>query len=479
MAGIPIQDGAGGPLLTVDANNRAKISLANSDTPTQVGSVRIISESDPGTILGTPILKAPETSDDFRLRVGIDNLWDYEQFNYTAQNTTKHNAVVTGQTIVYSGQYLTTNGASVTTVTTGVRIRTYRYFPIFGAGVLYLDMQAGVTAAIPTNTTIDFGFFTDAGANPFTPTDGAYFRINAAGVLGVANYAGAEQTVVLTDFTPELNRTYQWTITLSHNQVLFWIDDVCYGQITKSATTPQIVQASTLPVAIRHAIAGGAASSVIQFRVGAYAVTVGDINASRLWASAMAGMGLSSIQGASGMTQGQTANYVNSTIPTTAAGTNIAAAYTTLGGQWQVAPVAGNETDIIMFGYQVPAQAAGVPAKNLVIRGVWIDGFNSGAANGATATVLQWGLAAGSTAVSLATAEAAGTRAPRRIPLGIQTLQAAAAIGTKMERVDVNLDAPIVCEPGTFVHIFYKQPIGLATASQILRGVVGVNAHWE
>lgn len=479
MAGIPIQDGAGGPLLTVDANNRAKVSLANSDTPTQVGSVRLLSESDSGTILGTPILKSPETSDDFRLRVGVDGLWDYEQFNYAAQNTAKHNVVSTTMTAAYSGQYLTTNGASITTVTTGVRLRTYRYFPVFGAGVLYLDMQAGVTAAIPTNTIIDFGFFTDSGANPFTPTDGAYFRISSAGVFGVVNYAGAEQTSILTGFTPAPNVTYQWTITLSHNNVLFWVNDICYAQVVKPATTPQSVQAPALPLSIRHVIAGGAASSIIQFRIGSYAVTVGDIDSNRLWASAMVGMGLSAIQGASGMTQGQTSNYTNSTVPTTAAGTNIAAAYTTLGGQWQVAPVAGAETDIIMFGYQVPAQAAGVPAKNLVIRGVWIDGFNSGAANGATATVLQWGLAAGSTAVSLATAETAGTRAPRRIPLGIQTLQATAAIGVKMERVVVNLDAPIVCEPGTFVHIFYKQPIGLATASQILRGVVGVNAYWE
>lgn len=479
MAGIPIQSGTSGNLATVDTNGRLSVALANNDVPSQVGSVRLLSESDSGTILGTPILKAPETSDDFRLRVGIDGLWDYEQFNYTAQNTTKHNVVSTTMTAVYSGQYLTTNGASITTVTTGVRLRTYRYFPVFGAGVLYLDIQGGVTAAIPTNTNIDFGFFTDSGANPFTPTDGAYFRINSAGVFGVVNYAGSEQTAALTGFTPAPNETYQWTITLSHNNVLFWVNDICYAQIVKPATTPQSVQASALPLSIRHVIAGGAASSIIQFRVGAYAVTVGDIDNNRLWASAMAGMGLSAIQGASGQIQGQTANYANSAVPATGVGTNTTAGNTTLGGQWQFAAVAGAETDLVAFAYLNPAQAAGVPAKNLVIRGIWIDGYNTGAANGAIATVLQWALATGCTAVSLATAEAAGARAPRRLALGVQTLAAAAAIGQKMERIDVNLDAPIVVEPGTYFHVILKIPIGLATASQIIRGIVGVNAYWE
>lgn len=478
MAGIPIQSGSSGDLATV-TNGRLSVATANNDSPSQVGSIRLLSENDPGTIIGTPNLKAPETSNDFRLRVGIDALWDVEQFNYAAQNTSKHNVASTTMTLVYSGQYLTTNGANVTTVTTGVRFRTYRSFPMFGAGMLYLDMQAGVTAAIPTNTTIDFGFFTDSGANPFTPTDGAYFRINATGVLGVVNYAGVEQTVALTGFTPGINFTYRWTITLSHNHVLFWIDDVLYGEILKPDTIPQMTSASFLPLSIRHAIVGGAASSAIQFRVGSYAVTVGDLNVQRLWATTMAGMGLNSIQGASGMTQGQTSNYVNSAAPAAGVGTNTTAGNTTLGGQWQFAAVAGAETDLAAFAYLVPAQTATVPGRSLIVRGIWIDGYNTGAANGATATVLQWAAGFGTTAVSLATAEAAGTRAPRRLPLGVQTLAAAAPIGAKLERIGVNLDAPIAVEPGTYLHIILKIPIGLATASQVIRGIVGINAYWE
>lgn len=479
MAGIPIQDGAGGPLLTIDGNNRAKVALANSDTPSQVGSVRIVSENDPGSIVGAAVLRSPETSDDFRQRVGIDSIWDAETFNYTAQNTTKHTVASTTMTLVYSGQYLTTNGANITTINTGVRLQTRQPFPCMGATMLYADFQAGVTAAMPTNTTMDIGFFVDAGAVPFLPTDGAFVRFTAAGVFGVVVYNGVENPVLFTDFTPAINQTYQFTITLSLGAVQFWVDDVLYADVHKPATVPQSVMASSLPFAVRHAIGGTAASSAVSLRVGSYTVTVGDVTTGRLWSTCQAAMGLSAIQGASGMTQGQTANYVNSTAPVAATLANATAGYTTKGGQFAFALVATLDVDFALFAYQVPAQSATVPGRKLIIRGIWIDTVNTGLANSATPVILQWAIGVGSTAVSLATAEAAGTRAPRREALGFQTLAAAAPIGAKMERIDCNFDAPLVVEPGTYLHIIVRIVSGAVNAGQVIRGTATVNAFWE
>ena len=45
--------------------------------------------------------------------------------------------------------------------------------------------------------------------------------------------------------------------------------------------------------------------------------------------------------------------------------------------------------------------------------------------------------------------------------------------------VDVNLDAPVYVAAGTFVHIILKVPVGLATASQVIRGTVMINGFWE
>lgn len=479
MAGIPIQDGAGGPLLTIDATNRAKVALANADTPAQVGSVRIMSENDPGSIVGAAVLRSPETSDDFRQRVGIDSVWDAETFNYTAQNTTKHNVTATNLTLVYSGQYLTTNGAGATTLNSGVRLQTRQPFPCMGATMLYVDFQAGITASMPTNTTIDAGFFVDGGATPFAPTDGAFVRITSAGVFGVVNYNGVENVVPFAGLTLAANESYSFTITLSQSAVQFWVNDVLYADVPKPATQPQSVMASSLPFAVRHAIGGTAASSAVSFRMGAYSVTVGDVNTGRLWSTCQAAMGLSAIQGASGHTQGQTANYVNSTAPSAATLSNTAAGYTTKGGQFAFALVATLDTDFALFAYQVPAQSASVPGRKLIIRGIWIDGVNTGLANSATPVILQWAIGVGATAVSLATAEAAATRAPRREALGFQTLAAAAPIGAKMERIDCNFDAPLVVEPGTYLHIIVRIVSGAVNAGQVIRGTATVNAFWE
>ena len=105
--------------------------------------------------------------------------------------------------------------------------------------------------------------------------------------------------------------------------------------------------------------------------------------------------------------------------------------------------------------------------------------MNTGAAVATTATWLQWALGVGASAVSLATADAAATKSSARIALGNQVFPIAAAIGAQATRIDVNLDAPLVVNATEFVHVILKMPLGTATASQIVRGVVGINAYFE
>ncbi len=121
----------------------------------------------------------------------------------------------------------------------------------------------------------------------------------------------------------------------------------------------------------------------------------------------------------------------------------------------------------------------GITGRNLVIRGVWIDIWNQVVAVATTPTVFQWYAAVGSTANSLATADAAATRMPKRIYLGSQSLIVGSAVGAIATPINCNLDAPLVVEPGTYFHIILKMPIATATATESFRGNVGVNAYWE
>lgn len=472
MSGMDVNIGGA----NVNAVGDLKTALTNN--PLYIGGVRLFTENDPGAIMGTPYLKSPETSLDFRLRVGVDSVWDNEVFNYTAQNYNKHKYTSNTLTVTWTGGFVNTNGAGVTTTATGCQMQTYRPFPVNAAGVLYFEQGMALSNAPVTNWTLDFGGVLLAAASTSLPLDGVYFRINSTGVFGVANNNGTEHTTAVFDFTPGINIVNKYTISVSDSEVEFWINDILYGRLDKPNNAGNVFYSGSLPWGFRHHHTG-VTSAIISAKFSNYTVSMGDVDNSRLWATSKAGQGLSGVQYPSGGTAGQTTNGVNSTVPATATLSNTAASYTTLGGKFVFAAVVGAETDYALFAFQVPAAAANLMGRSLVIRGVWIDTYNTGAAVTGTPTVIEWSLAVGCTAQSLATADSATARMPKRIPLGVQTFTVGTLVGAAAPRIDVNLDAPLPVEPGTQVHVIMRVPFGAATASEFFRGQVGINAYWE
>lgn len=173
----------------------------------------------------------------------------------------------------------------------------------------------------------------------------------------------------------------------------------------------------------------------------------------------------------------QTTNHANSTSPTSATLSNTAAGYATLGGRYQFAAPVGAATDFALFGYQVPV------SYRFVMTGIRISSCNTGAAVATTATILDWGVAVGSTAVSLATVDAIAaspTSAPRRVPIGIQGYEVAAGIGKCAPDLVANFtEATLTVESGRFVHVTLQVPVGTATASQVIRGDVHIIGYFE
>ena len=470
--------------MNVDAGFNANVTLpqvttpAGVEAPQYVGAARMFAENDPGTILGTAYLKSPEVSTDYRLRVGQDSVWDDESFNYVAQNFIKHKYTTNTLTATWASGFLNTNGGNVTTTGTGVQVQTYRHFPLQGAGGTYFETALSFSNTPVTNWTMDFGGFLPAAASTSIPLDGVYFRANSSGLFGVANNNGTETTTSAFTFTWVTNRVYKFVISVSDTEVEFWIDDVLYGTVSRQAGTGSVFYAGSVPWAIRHHHTG-VTSGVINAKVANYSVSTADIDNNRLWATNKAGQGLMGIVNPSGGVAGITSNNANSTVPATATLSNTTAGYATLGGQFVFAATVGAETDYALFAFLNTAPTTGITGRNLIIRGVWIDTWNQVVAVATTPTVMQWSLAVGSTAVSLATTDAPATRLPKRINLGAQSFVVGAAVGAIGTAVDANLDAPVVCEPGTYVHIILKMPLGTATATETFRGVVGINAYWE
>jgi len=139
-------------------------------------------------------------------------------------------------------------------------------------------------------------------------------------------------------------------------------------------------------------------------------------------------------------------------------------------------------TEGIWSEYGIPTPTVNVQGRRLVVTGVRVDAVNLGAAVATTATTLQFRLAFGHTAVSLATTEAATTKAPRSVALGFMNWPIGAAIGAGPDKGAIVVDfssAPIYVNPGERIALVGKFLAGTATASQTIGFTYTPIYGWE
>jgi hypothetical protein len=462
--------------VTIDHKLRVESELNASANPNKVPALKLFSENDDGAVTGETFLLSPETDDDYRLRVSTDILLDTETFNYTAQNTGKHNYANATMAATWSAAGVTTNSGNITTTTTALRIRTYSYFPIVGSAQNYIEFTGGFTNQPVQNTLIDIGVFLDAGSNPFTPTDGAYFRLSSSGISGVVNSNGSETQVNLDGFTYTTNEKYRFLIVVNEGSANFWIDNQLYGTIETPMANSQPFMSSALPFAMRHAIVGGAAGAAISFVLNDYTFTIGGV---KIGDDASFGNRVhGSYQGLSGGTMGSLAVYPNSSNPTASVPTNTTSAILTgLGGQgWETDTLAVT-TDGIIMSYQNPLGTASVQGRRLVIKGVKLDGYIQTVLTGGGYNA-QFSLAFGHTNVSLATTESATTKAPRRIALGSHQVASGAVALTQLATVQYVFANPIYVNPGEFFQVI-KKKVGTAPSAGVIGWTILVDYTWE
>lgn len=464
---IPIRGNSG---VVAEVNTDRELLVAPTQVADNSGFTALVSEK--GVYPDdSRLMKELECSEDYRLRTESDNLWMFDYPLGSSVNTRKFKTVLTTQTITIAGARYELNSSGITTVSTGSMLQSWRVIPFYKANSTYIEFNANWTAAPVANWFAEWGVGNAATAIA-AATDGVFFQITANQFRGVLRNNSVETYVDLGTL-PAFGNVYDFVIEITQGVVHFWVDSLLLGSVVVPNAQFGATSQPTLPVFIRTYNAAIAPSTAIKLQCSAIQASNGGADVNRLWPTQQAGMGNSSIQAPSGSTVGQTGNYANTAAPASATLSNTAAGYTTLGGQFQFAAVAGAETDYALFGYQVPA------GQTLVIRGIWIDTMNTGAAVATTATWLQWALGVGASAVSLATADAAATKSSARIALGNQVFPIAAAIGAQATRIDVNLDAPLVVNATEFVHVILKMPLGTATASQIIRGIVGINGYFE
>ena len=445
----------------------------------QTGYVIAAGESHNGlTGYGTAVRRPMRVSTDGRVRAGTDTLQWSDVFNHTIIDTSAYQAVTNVATLAMTGGYLVFNAGNSVASGSVARVQTYRPFQLLGSSSLEVGFRVRFAINAQTNNAGELGL--GFAATTVTPTDGVYFKIEATGnLVGCINRNGTELTTA-TLLTPLANIVYYLRIIVDQDRVEFYIDSTLQGVIDTPVTSPTLSFARALPLLMRFYNAAATVSAQ-RIEVSDVIVVTRDLATDRLWPTAQAGQLLHSVSAPRGSTAAQTANFANSAAPASATLSNTAAGYGTLGGKFQFVAVVGAATDYALFGYQVPAASTAGGNKNLIITGVKIDTYNTVVAVAGTATVLEWGISVGSTAVALNTTDSAtaGARGPRRLPLGVQSFPVGAAVGAVANTVEVNFDSPLYVEAGTFAHIILTMPIATATATEIFRGTVLINGYFE
>jgi hypothetical protein len=61
----------------------------------------------------------------------------------------------------------------------------------------------------------------------------------------------------------------------------------------------------------------------------------------------------------------------------------------------------------------------------------------------------------------------------------VQSIPVGAVVGASTNTLSKVFKQPLPINAGNFFHVILKMPVGTATASQIIRGVIGIDATWE
>lgn len=459
--------------------------------PAQAGATGMYSINDEGTLTASRRVSSPQTSQDRRLRTGVDTLLFNNTFNATTQNTSLWEYIFATLTAAQPGAG-TVNFSTVqgTTSSHGALMRTYQYFPIVGSAPLVLAGSWGLfTATMVANEEWYFGFGRPTVAQTAV-TDGIYFKLTTAGLVGAMKYNGSETTTAslatLASFT--VGTQYNMRIVVGETLVEFWRDGVLLGTLAIPVADGQPVIMASLPIFMQK-LNTGAVSNTNTIRVGDIFCYLSDFATNKSWEAQLATLGQSGNLGQNGHTQGKTSLYANSTAPTAVALTNTTAAFTGLGGQAAVLPTLAVSSDGIIMSYQNPAPTINITGRNLLIYGVTIDSHVSVVLAGGP-LAYQYTLAYGHTAVSLATVETASfatatTHAPRIIALGTETYPVNAAVATKGTGVQNGTLArqfrvPIVVRPGEFVAVCAKAGVGsTVTTTGAITYMIAFDAVWE
>lgn len=454
-----IKGGASGLLANVDDGNLQVILPQGADT---AGDVRMRDS------IGNEII----TTENGALLTSQAHMLFYDQVDGSAVDLRKWNpSAVSNMTITQTGGFIILNAGAATTANAYAILQSVQYIPFFAELPTRCSFNVMVPVQPQSNVTMELGVGS-VGTNA-APTDGAFFRWNPASTFqAVINNGGAETTAVITP-APSSNACHLLDIVIVEDLVQFYHDDVIVAEIPVPVGQAYPTNSGRLPIFFRVYNGSGVPGQAPKISIGQVCVKQEGMEMGRTWMGTMATMGQSGFQSPVAPFA-QTSNFTNSAAPSTSALSNTVPCETTAGGLLRFTPTYVADTDYVLFAYQVPV------GYQMRITDIWYTSPRLFSGTGSiTSSSLQFAVGVNASAASLATADGAGTWAPRKISLGHSqlaavptTLIAPSDAGTN----NYHFDPPLCIESGRFFTFILRSLIArTAGASEVQHMSVGMN----
>jgi hypothetical protein len=475
-----------------------ELQVTTPQEQSQAGFVQLSSEVDDGTVLGTRTLLAPETSDDYRLRVGTDQTLFNMSFEGTVVPTGHFQQVAASASVTQASGFI--NLVGTTTISQGIYLRTYRHFPTFGTYPTYAEVWAREVNYTQANAVTEWGLLYLTAIATTIPLDGIFFRRISSGALrAVINNNGVETEYTI-DTTNVPSRdgvgvydpteVSHYLISFHNDVVRFWINDILVASIDCPANQAAFISGTNIPVGFRVLNTSTVTPVARQLQIGFINVGIGDQNTNKPWSHAMAGAGQGSYQTQVGSAVGGTvtrgaapAGWVTSgTARATGTWTATSAPATaSLGGMFVTPAIStlSSDADYPVFAYQVPTGTATLAGKTLYITSIRVGEAYASAAASTNAIQLTYIVTVGGTSATTSTADATTTVAPRGLVVGSHGFLATGVTGTISPGFEVTFPTPLVCPAGTFF-TFVCRPFGtVASNTLVVSSSLSVNGYFE
>jgi hypothetical protein len=457
----PLYDGFGNPM---PVKNRVEISTTQGVTPVSGLDVGLMNRSMRVGEIGT----ARTTSE--------IQLWQ-DAFEGSTINAFWTQSLTT-MTAVQATGVLTLNNSAITTLNTDAIITSQRQFPKYPKVSLHARYKANISANVASNHTfVEFGFGAPSGVTAII-SNGCFFRVTSAGnLVGVVSYNGTEtaSATLLAQGSISTTSYYRWDIFVEDQFARFIVTDsndipVVDAQLQIPLTDPVIWAVSHLPTFARVYTDTTGGGTAVQLKLASHNVQTLDASLNMTWEEQSA----LSMRNANitPTTYAQTASSMTA-VPATLTPANASAGYATLGGEYAFATTVAFETGASIFGYQIPTP------YTFVLESIFIPPPIVATTIAVTLVpYVEWLLVVNGTSNILSTAGGF------RQPLGIthSALSASAIQGAVWGGGGSNLftpKTPIICLPGTWLHIGFKLlgPSAAATPG-LHRGTVTVDGHF-